>query len=144
MGRFFFHIYPLHSSYVSRSPSDSYFCFRHIFNVVSTAILSILLILSAVSAFVLSSSANIHVRALIKRVLLVYLPINLSKSSCTRFVDDLRKSKTPSVKSVSILFSSKYSSSSLLISSKISVVPTSLSTSICLKPKRFLVNTIAK
>ena len=57
---------PCHSSYVSRPPPDSYFSSWHIFNIVSTAILSILLILLAVLTFVLSGSANIPVRALIK------------------------------------------------------------------------------
>ena len=86
------------------------------------------MILSAVSTFALSSSTNICVRALIKHFLFVSSPINLSKSSCTWFVNYSRKSKTLSVESVLILFSSKYSSSSLLISSKINVVSTSLST----------------
>ena len=52
------------------------------------------------------------------------------------------KSKTPSVELVSVLFSSRYYPSSLLISSKMSVALTLLSTSICSKPKRFVVDAI--
>ena len=93
-----------HSSYVSIPSSYGYLCPCHIFNVVSTAILSILLILSTVSALVLSNKVKIHVRALINRFLSVSLPINSSKSSCTRLLNISRKSKTLSIESVSILF----------------------------------------
>ena len=124
--------------------ADSYFCFCHIFNVALTAILSILLILSAVSTFVFSSKAKIFFSALTNRFSSVSSPINSSKSSCTRLVKVSKKSKTPSVESVSVHFSRRYSSSFLLISSKISVVSTLLSASICSKPKRFQLDAIEK
>ena len=50
----------------------------------------------------------------------------------------MRKSKTPSVESVSTLCSSRYYSSSFLISSQISVLSILLSASVCVKQKRFL------
>ena len=113
-----------HSSYISRPPPYSYFCPCHIFNVVSMAIWSVLLILSAVSTLVISNKAKICFRALINHFLSVSSPINSSKSPCTRLLNVSRKSKTPSVESVLILLSSRYSSSSLLISLKISVAST--------------------
>ena len=116
--------------------THSYFCSRHVFNVVSTAILSISLILSAMSTFVFNSRAKIHVSALTNRFLSLPSPINSPKSSCTQLVKASKKSKTPSVESVLILCSSRCSSSSLLISLKISVVSAPLSASICSRPKR--------
>ena len=126
-----------HSSYISRPLPYGYFCPCHIFNIVSKAILSILLILSAVSTLVLNNKAKICVRALTNRFLSVSSLINSSKSSCTLLLNASSKSKTPSVESVLILFSSRYYSISLLISSKISVASTLLWTSVCSKPKRF-------
>ena len=108
----------------------------HIFNVVSTAIVSILLILSTVSTFVLSSRAKVRINTLIKRFLSVSSPIISSKLSWTLLVNDSRKSKTPSVESVSILFSRRYFLNSLLISSKINVALTFVSTSISTNWKR--------
>ena len=52
------------------------------------------------------------------------------------------KSKTPSFESVLILFSNGYSSSSLLISSQMRVGSTPLWASICLKPKRFVIDAV--
>ena len=114
----------------------SYFCPCHIFKVVSTADSSILLIFFSFSNFVFSSRVKIPLRALTKRFFSASCPIISSKSSCKRFVKDSRKSKTPSIESPQIPFSSRYSSSSLLISSKMNVMSTPLSSSICSKSKR--------
>lgn len=120
----------------------SYFGPCHIFNVIFTAILSILLILSVLSIFVFNSRAKIRISALINRFLLVSSLIDSSKSSCTQLVKVSKKRKMPSVESASMLFSSRYYSSSLLISSRMNVVSTLLSASVCLKPKRFVVDAI--
>ena len=112
-------------SYVSSSRTVVFvdeLCSCHISRVVSTAVLSIFLILSAVSTFVFSNRANICVNALMNRFLSVSSPINSSNSSCIQLDNPSKKSKTPSVESASWLFSNKYFSSSLLISSKMSEV----------------------
>ena len=124
------------------SSTWSYFGPCHIFSVVWTAILSILLILSFVSTFVFKSSAKMRVSALTKSFLLLSSPINSSKSSCRRLVKFSRKSKTPSVESVSI-YPVRYCPISLRISSKISVASTVVfSTSICSKLKRLSLDVI--
>ena len=61
---------------------STYFGPCHIFSVLSTAILSILLILSAVLTFVFKRSAKIWVSALTKHFLLLYSPIRRNFQSC--------------------------------------------------------------
>lgn len=121
-----------------------YFCPCHFFRVFWTAILLILLILSAVLAFVFKSSVNIRTSALIKCSLLLSSPINSSKSSCRQLVKFSKTSNMLSVESASICFSSSYSSSSLLISSQVNVASLLLSASISSKANTLLVDTIEK
>lgn len=65
----------------------------YIFNVVSTAILRILLILSALSTLVFSSKVKIRASDLRKRFLSVSSPIISLKFSCTRLVKFSKKFK---------------------------------------------------
>ena len=96
-----------------------YFCLRHIFSVVSTAILSIFFNLSTVSTFVLSNTAKTLIRVLIKCFLSVSSLIKSSRSFCSLLVTPSTMLKSPSSPSLSTCSSSRYSSNSCDILSKI-------------------------
>ena len=129
---------------IGQSPmaTDSWFCSCHIFKVVSTAVLSILLILSDVSTFVFSIWAKIRINALINCFLSVSSWIISSNSSWIQLDNPFKKSKNSSVEPVSLLFPSSYSSSSLSISSKMSEVLKIVLLFICSRTKRFVLDAI--